>query len=137
MASGFWILSAVGSLVGGIILILGLSTSQGAPQEAAVAAIAVAVAVLPYVLARSAAELTALGLSTKAVASGLLVPVAVVLVAWVAYKRPSGLPDNQAALASTQLETGANGAGSARLEPPQPSVDLYSKWTAKESKNKM
>jgi hypothetical protein len=43
-----------GSILGGLILVGGLIVSNGAPQEAAVAAIAVAFGVLPYCLARAA-----------------------------------------------------------------------------------
>ncbi len=44
----FGFLSMVGSVVGALVLVGG----KGAPQEAAVAAIAVALAVLPYVFFR-------------------------------------------------------------------------------------
>jgi hypothetical protein len=47
-------LAVAGALLGGAILVIGLTFSNGAPQEAAVAGIAVAFAVLPYCLARSA-----------------------------------------------------------------------------------
>lgn len=46
-------LPLIGSVIGGAVLILTLVGAQGAPQEAAGAAIAVALAVLPYVLCRS------------------------------------------------------------------------------------
>ena len=47
-------LTIAGTIVGGLILLVGLTLSNGAPQEAAVAAVAVAFAVLPYRLARAA-----------------------------------------------------------------------------------
>ena len=48
----FLFLSCVGSVIGGVVLIGGVATSQGAPQQAAAAAIAMALAVIPYVFAR-------------------------------------------------------------------------------------
>lgn len=39
----------VGAFIGVLVLVFGLASSKGSPQEAAVAAIAVALAVLPYV----------------------------------------------------------------------------------------
>jgi hypothetical protein len=52
-----WALTMLGSVVGGFILLLGLVSSTGAPQQAAVAAIAVAFVVLPYCCARALSEL--------------------------------------------------------------------------------
>ncbi len=48
----FGFLSMVGSVVGALVLVGGLASAKGAPQEAAVAACAVALAVLPYVFFR-------------------------------------------------------------------------------------
>lgn len=49
----FYVLTIIGAIVGALYLIGGLSLANGAPQEAAVAAIAIACAVLPYCLARA------------------------------------------------------------------------------------
>ena len=49
----FWYLTFFGSLAGGLFLFAVLTTAEGAPQEGAGAAIAVALAVIPYCLARS------------------------------------------------------------------------------------
>lgn len=48
----FWLIALLGSLVGGLIMVVTLSSSNGAPQEAAGAAIAVGFAVIPYCFAR-------------------------------------------------------------------------------------
>ena len=53
-------LTIFGSIVGGFILVIGVAVSDGAPQEAAAATIAVAVVVLPYCLARSAHEISSI-----------------------------------------------------------------------------
>ena len=50
--SFFAFLAGVGSVLGGIVLVLGFVTAKGAPQEAAIAALAIALAVLPYVFYR-------------------------------------------------------------------------------------
>jgi hypothetical protein len=47
----------VGSLVGGIVFFDALVSSNGAPQQAAGAALAIGFGVLPYVFARAADEL--------------------------------------------------------------------------------
>ncbi len=49
----FLFCACAGSIIGGLTLIVGVHLATGAPQEAAVAAIAVAWAVVPYVFARS------------------------------------------------------------------------------------
>jgi hypothetical protein len=51
-----WILSVLGALFGGFTLISGIASANGAPQEAAAAAIAAGMAVIPYCLARAASE---------------------------------------------------------------------------------
>ena len=48
-----WIAVVVGAGIGGLILLATMATANGAPQEAAGAALAVAMAVLPYVTARA------------------------------------------------------------------------------------
>jgi outer membrane lipoprotein SlyB len=50
----FFGLAIAGALLGGLVLVGGLVLSNGAPQEAAAAAIAVACGVLPYCVARAA-----------------------------------------------------------------------------------
>jgi ABC-type phosphate transport system permease subunit len=57
MHSVCWALAAVGSLVGGIVFFDALVSSNGAPQQAAGAALAIGFGVLPYVFARAADEL--------------------------------------------------------------------------------
>jgi hypothetical protein len=49
-----WSLTLIGSLLAGAILFVGLTAAKGAPQEASVAAIALCVAVIPYVFTRAA-----------------------------------------------------------------------------------
>lgn len=51
-----WALVIVGALLGGFTL-LAVVSAQSAPQEAALAAIAVALAVIPYCFARAVTEL--------------------------------------------------------------------------------
>lgn len=48
-----WILCALGSVAGGFALLLALGAAKSAPQEAALAAMAAAFAVVPYVFARA------------------------------------------------------------------------------------
>ncbi len=52
-----WIISLVGSGIGFLMLFATLSSSNGAPQEAAGAAISVAFAVIPYCIARAISEM--------------------------------------------------------------------------------
>jgi hypothetical protein len=50
----FWsVLARVGAVLGMFELVVGLISAKSAPQEASVAAVAVAMAVLPYVLMRA------------------------------------------------------------------------------------
>lgn len=53
----FWIVTVLGSLLGGAIMFFGVLFANGAPQEAAAAAVGVAFAVIPYCIARAAKEL--------------------------------------------------------------------------------
>ena len=48
----FGTVTKVGGVIGALVLFIGMMTSKGAPQEAAVAGIALAFAVIPYVLFR-------------------------------------------------------------------------------------
>lgn len=66
MAFLLWVLSFVGAVLGGFVLFVTFTQSKGAPQEAAGAAIACALAVLPYVAARSITELRALNAARPA-----------------------------------------------------------------------
>lgn len=49
----FWALTMIGSVIGGLILLWTIFTAEGAPQEAAGAAVAIAFAVLPYCFTRA------------------------------------------------------------------------------------
>ena len=49
----FGIVTIVSALLGAVVLFLGFATAKGAPQEAAVAALACALAVIPYVIFRA------------------------------------------------------------------------------------
>ena len=51
-----WAMTAIGSIIGALILTAGLLTAKGAPQQAAAASIALCWAVLPYVFARAVDE---------------------------------------------------------------------------------
>ena len=48
----FGFLTIVGAVLGGVVLVLGVFSASGAPQQAAAAAVAVALGVLPYVIFR-------------------------------------------------------------------------------------
>lgn len=54
MIKFLWVVTLLAALVAGAVLALTVLLATGAPQQAAGAAIAVAVAVIPYVLARAA-----------------------------------------------------------------------------------
>ncbi len=56
MANLFWVLTIIGSLIGTLLLFSSF-LAEGAPQQAALAAMAVGFAVLPYCIARSFNEL--------------------------------------------------------------------------------
>lgn len=53
MGRALFFLPLIGAIIGGLILLFTLAGAKGAPQEAAGAAIALAVAVIPYVFCRS------------------------------------------------------------------------------------
>ena len=57
MKRKLWILTAVCSVLGALMALIGITSANGAPQQAAAAAIGIAFAVIPYCLARAAAEL--------------------------------------------------------------------------------
>lgn len=54
MISLLQLLTVGGALAGALVFFVGMSGARGAPQEAAAAAAAVALAVIPYVLLRCA-----------------------------------------------------------------------------------
>jgi hypothetical protein len=53
----FWVVSLLSGLAAGGMLLFTLTSSNGAPQEAAGAAIACGFAIIPYVFARAISEL--------------------------------------------------------------------------------
>lgn len=52
-----WVLCLMFSIIAGLVLLAGLMTATSAPQQGAVAAIAVAIAVIPYCFAKAVSEL--------------------------------------------------------------------------------
>lgn len=48
-----WILPIIGALLGALVFVLTIGSAKGAPQEAAGFAMAMALAVIPYVLVRA------------------------------------------------------------------------------------
>lgn len=54
----FWVVAIVGAAVGFLQFVAAMNNATGAPQQAAGAAMAVACAVIPYVVARAVDELT-------------------------------------------------------------------------------
>ena len=52
-----WIIPIAGVLIGGFILVTGFATANAAPQEAVVAALACACAILPYCFTRAVTEI--------------------------------------------------------------------------------
>ena len=59
MTKLLWLLTALGSIIGAFVVLVGVAGANGAPQEAAAAAIGISFAVIPYCLARASAELGA------------------------------------------------------------------------------
>jgi len=53
MAGFLFFITILTSIGGGLVLLVGVATSASAPQQAAVAGIAIACAVIPYSLARA------------------------------------------------------------------------------------
>lgn len=49
----FWLLPILGAVLGSLVFLLTLGAARGAPQEAAGYAMAMAIAVIPYVLTRA------------------------------------------------------------------------------------
>lgn len=54
------VVTAIAAVLAFLILVIGLNMANGAPQEASIAAIAVAVAVIPYVFTRALAGFSSL-----------------------------------------------------------------------------
>jgi hypothetical protein len=54
----FWSVSMFANLIGAAYGVLGWTFSNGAPQEAAAAAVACFIAIVPYCMARAVDELT-------------------------------------------------------------------------------
>ncbi len=57
MKKFFWIVTIISSSLGGLFAFGGVAFANGAPQEAAAAAIGVACAVIPYCIARAVSEI--------------------------------------------------------------------------------
>jgi hypothetical protein len=55
-----WVLVILSALAGGLVVFAGVATGAGAPQEAAAAAVGLALAVIPYVIVRAIAACFAL-----------------------------------------------------------------------------
>jgi hypothetical protein len=53
----FWIITILACIVAGLLFFMTVTSSNGAPQEAAGAAMACAIAIIPYVLARAVEKL--------------------------------------------------------------------------------
>lgn len=58
LVAACWVLTVVGSLLGIVIVGVGMLIAQSAPQEAVVVALGIACAVVPYCLARAVSELS-------------------------------------------------------------------------------
>jgi len=58
VSRGLWACAAAGAIMGGLDGFVGLAGAESAPQQAAAAAYAVALAVVPYVFARAFDEIT-------------------------------------------------------------------------------
>ncbi|PWC54251.1 hypothetical protein ABNQ39_20865 [Azospirillum sp. A26] len=53
MTKVLWLLTAVASVIAGLVMFVGISKANGAPQEAAVSAMALGIAIIPYVFTRA------------------------------------------------------------------------------------
>lgn len=58
MKTFFWIITILCSLIGALVAFVGVSEANGAPQEAAAAAMGIAFVVIPYCLARAVSEIS-------------------------------------------------------------------------------
>lgn len=68
-----WILPIIGALLGALVFLFTISVAKGSPQEAAGFAMAMALAVIPYVLARAIQEMnkSSIEADTKRIASAV------------------------------------------------------------------
>lgn len=57
MAKFMWVVTILSSVMGALFAYAGIKGANGAPQEAAAAAIGLACAVIPYCIARALGEL--------------------------------------------------------------------------------
>ena len=57
MIKFFWAVSLLMSIFGAFVAYTGISAANGAPQEAAAAAMGMAIAVIPYCFSRAATEM--------------------------------------------------------------------------------
>ena len=57
MKKFLWIVTIIASIIGALLAFVGVVAANGAPQEAAAAAVGLACAVIPYCLARAVSEL--------------------------------------------------------------------------------
>jgi len=57
MQKTLWILTIIFSVLGGLVFVGAVVSSNGAPQEAAGSAMALCLAVIPYVISRSVSEI--------------------------------------------------------------------------------
>lgn len=57
MVKFLYIVTIFAALYGGAELVIGLSLAESAPQQAAIAAMSIAYAVIPYCVARAASEI--------------------------------------------------------------------------------
>ncbi len=57
MKTFLWTVTIVGSIFGGLTAMFGVLGANGAPQEAAAAAVGVSLAVIPYCLSRAVSEI--------------------------------------------------------------------------------
>lgn len=57
----FWGVSLIMSVVGALVAYSGMAAANGAPQEAAAAAMGLAIAVIPYCFCRAASEMRSKG----------------------------------------------------------------------------
>jgi uncharacterized membrane protein YvbJ len=54
---GLWVIAFLGAIFGAFVVFFGVVNANGAPQEASAAAIGIAMAVIPYCIARATSEL--------------------------------------------------------------------------------
>lgn len=52
-----WVITLICCCIGTFVVVLGLLSAHGAPQEAAVAGIGLAIAAIPYIFSRAVSEL--------------------------------------------------------------------------------